>query len=176
MIDYRDYLRMARALYGGLNADTRYPKDLIREHDRLSVLYEESKNKNSVRLLKKRVKVLEKLDYSDDAYTIFPLRTLADFINESKELKHCVKTYFERCASGRTNIFALRKADEPDKPYFTVNIGNDGKLIQNRGMTNCAPPKEVQEFVKKWLKFVRTELKALSLNPNDNTNQIKIGA
>lgn len=176
IIDYRDYLRMANAAYRGLNADSRYPKNLIREHDRLTALYEESKNKEQVSLFKKRVKVLEKLDYSDDAYTIFPLRTLMDFINESKELKHCVKTYFKRCAFGQTNIFALRKADNPDKPYFTVNIGNDGKLIQNRGMSNCNPPQEVREFVNKWLKFVRTKLKTMSLKPDENKNRIKIGA
>lgn len=81
-------------------------------------------------------------------------------------LSHCVKTYISQCSEGRTNIFGLRKKDDPETPYFTVNISNDGTLIQNRGKHNCDPPKKVTSFVKKWLTFVKKKLKTMSLDPN----------
>ena len=127
------------------------------------------------------MKLLETLDFSDKRFTIFPLRTIGDFINESKQLKHCVKTYIDDCADGRTNIFALRMTDQLEKPYFTVNIANDGHLIQNRGLQNCAPPEDVKRFVDKWLKFVKKKLIEMSLVPGvtiktKTVNQFRIGA
>lgn len=171
-----DYLNMARGIYGGINADNRYPRNLDEEHDRVMKIYESKKNDLHAQMLISRSKLLEELDLSDEKYMIFPLRTADDFINESKKLNHCVKTYIKNCALGNTNIFALRKADKPDKPYFTVNIGNDGHLIQNRGVNNCDPPEAVKAFVDKWLKFVQKKLKTLSLMPGDTEDQIKIGA
>lgn len=173
---FLDYLNTARIIYGGISANIRYPRNLEEEHDRVMDIYENNKNALHEQMLLDRSKLLEELDYSDEKYLIFPLRTTDDFINESKVLHHCVKTYIENCALGKTNIFALRKADKPDKPYFTVNIGNDGRLIQNRGVNNCDPPKAVKAFVNKWLKFVEKKLKTLSLEPGDTENQIKIGA
>lgn len=171
-----DYLNMARGIYGSINADIRYPRNLDEEHDRVMKIYESKKNALHEQMLISRSKLLEELDLSDEKYMIFPLRTADDFINESKKLNHCVKTYIGNCALGHTNVFALRKADKPDKPYFTVNIGNDGHLIQNRGVNNCDPPEAVKAFVDKWLKFVQKKLKTLSLMPGDTENQIKIGA
>lgn len=180
-ITFRDYLKVAKRLYGSLNADTRYPADLVKEHDRVTVLYNEQKDAIHANMLAKRVKLLEALDFSDKDFTIFPLRTADDFINESKLLKHCVKTYITQCSEGCTNIFALRRTSEPEKPYFTVNIANDGHLIQNRGLGNCAPPEEVKRFVNKWLKIVKKKLIEMSLVPGvtikpKTVNQFRIGA
>lgn len=181
LITFRDYLNAAKKLYGSLNADTRYPGDLVKEHDRITILLEEKKNAKYARKLTKRVKLLEALDFSDKRFMIFPLRTIGDFINESKQLKHCVKTYIDDCADGSTNIFALRMTDQPEKPYFTVNITNDGHLIQNRRLQNCAPPEDVKRFVDKWLKFVKKKLTEMSLVPGvtiktKTVNQFRIGA
>lgn len=173
---FLDYLNMANVVYGGLNANIRYPGNLEKEHDKIMAIYQAKKDELYERMLIARSLQLEALDFSDDRYSIFPLRTTDDFINESKMLHHCVKTYIKNCALGNTNIFALRRSDKPDKPYFTVNIGNDGHLIQNRGVNNCDPPKAVKAFVDKWLKFVRNKLKAISLEPNDVDEKIKIGA
>ena len=69
------------------------------------------------------------MSYSDESFVIEPLRTVEDFVGESTALNHCVKTYVNQCAAGNTNIFGLRKKSEPDTPYFTGKVDNDGKLI-----------------------------------------------
>ena len=51
---------------------------------------------------------------------------------EGEALHHCVGGYVERVAKGETNIFFVRKADEPDKSYFTMEW-NHNKIIQCTG-------------------------------------------
>ncbi len=175
-----DYLEMAEQAGVDLkkNPGAYFPKDIKKEHDRCSDVIEIARNEEVNRMLSKRAVVLDKLSYSDKEYMIFPLRTTAEFIKESKKLNHCVKTYADRCAEGKTNIFALRLISAPDKPYFTVNINNSGGLMQNRGKNNCAPPSEVSSFVTKWLKYVSKQIKIYPLEKEspENQNKIRIGA
>lgn len=162
---WKDYLRTAKLLNIDLSShNAKYPKNIRDEHDRVSTLYEISKNQALETSLQKRFELLDKLTYSDDDFVIKPLRTVDEFVHESTVLSHCVKTYVSRCAAGETNIFALRKKDSPDVPYFTVNINNKGELIQNRGKNNCAPPKEVNSFVRTWLKIISKTLKTMSID------------
>jgi len=182
VIYWRDYLAMCRTTETELklHKDLLFPADLKKEHDRYAEMKANIKNAAYIEGLAEREDLLVNLTFADNDFIIAPLSNVRDFVNESNELHHCVKTYIERCSKGETNIFVLRKADEPEKPYFTVNIGNDGHLIQNRGSHNCPPPKEVQDFVRKWLTFVKKKLKTLSLEPGGNTddteNRIRIGA
>lgn len=66
---------------------------------------------------------------------------------EGEALHHCVGGYVKRVAEGRTNIFFVRKAAEPDKPYFTMEWNNN-QVVQCRGSHNCGMPPEVKAFVK----------------------------
>lgn len=176
---WKDYLSTAMLLDMDLsNHNVKFPRNVKTEHDRCADLYAINKNKHLEMALQRRGELLDKLIYSDDSFTIGPLHTSSDFVRESSVLNHCVKTYINRCAEGSTNIFGLRKKSDPDTPYFTVNIDNDGKLIQNRGKSNCSPPTEVREFVTKWLKFVSKQLKTFSIDPKkaENKVQVRIGA
>lgn len=107
---WSDYLRTARLLNMDLKMhNVKFPRDIKTEHDRCTKLYEVHKNEYLEANLERRGELLEKLSYSDDRFVIEPLRTCADFVNESAKLNHCVKTYVKSCAAGETNIFGLRK-------------------------------------------------------------------
>lgn len=71
-------------------------------------------------------------------------------------LKHCVGTYAKDHANGKTAIFFVRRAKEPKKSYYTLEL-DEGKLTvrQNRGRRNCARTKEVEEFEAVWLAWIR---------------------
>ncbi|MCM1275496.1 MAG: PcfJ domain-containing protein [Lachnospiraceae bacterium] len=174
---FRDYLEMAQQC--GIDLGDRsllYPENIRREHDRIMAMLKDFQNRDLSEKLTVRGEILKNLAFSDDEFMIVPLCEKKEFLNESNVLSHCVKTYAERCANGETNIFGLRKTDAPDTPYFTVNIDNYGKLIQNHGKRNCDPPKEVKKFVNKWLKFVEKKLKTLSLSPAATAIKLQIGA
>jgi hypothetical protein len=61
---------------------------------------------------------------------------VAELKAEGKALHHCVGTYAERVANGSTNIFFIRKAEQPDTPYYTLEIGQNGSIVQCRGNKN----------------------------------------
>ena len=55
----------------------------------------------------------------------------------------------------QTNIFFIRRSEEPDKPYFTLEYKN-GAINQNRGYDNQDPPLEVVGFASEWLEYVKS--------------------
>lgn len=96
-----------------------------------------------------RVKALEKYSYENKSLGILirPAASTKELIEEGKALCHCVGGYASRYASGATNILVIRKINEPDKPYFTLEL-NRGAIVQVRGKHNCAPTGEVKKFIK----------------------------
>ena len=55
---------------------------------------------------------------------------------------------------GRLNIMFIRMADEPDKPFYTLELSTEGMIIQVRGYKNHDMTAEVQEFVKKYETYI----------------------
>lgn len=70
-----------------------------------------------------------------------------DIRREGRALHHCVGTYVERVAKGETAIFFIRKADAPEKPYYTMEWKNN-KVWQCRGVNNKDMTPEVKAFTK----------------------------
>lgn len=52
---------------------------------------------------------------------------------ESHELGHCVHSYKEAVKTGTCVILFLRRADEPDRPFFTMEYDCRNRLRQIRG-------------------------------------------
>lgn len=66
----------------------------------------------------------------------------------------CVGTYVDRVAKGQTHIFFVRRVEEPDTPYFTMEY-NNGRVIQCRGSHNCGMPASVKAFVAAFEKLMK---------------------
>lgn len=64
---------------------------------------------------------------------------------EGKSLHHCVGTYISRVAAGKTTILFVRKQEDLQTPYFTMEY-KDGHIEQCRGSHNCDMPKDLQVF------------------------------
>ena len=72
-------------------------------------------------------------------------------------MHHCVGTYKEKHAEGRSAIFFIRRASEPEKPWYTLELNlKEMTVIQNRGKRNCARTEEVESFEKAWLEHIKT--------------------
>ena len=63
-------------------------------------------------------------------------------------------TYVDRVAKGQTHIFFVRRVEEPDTPYFTMEY-NKGRVIQCRGSHNCEMPSSVKTFVAAFEKLMK---------------------
>lgn len=95
----------------------------------------------------------EDLDEAHDRmmvdYLIAVPQSSLDLHRESDVLHHCVKSYVDAVANGKTRILFLRKRTEPETPFVTIEVENS-VLIQCKAAYNRPAPTEAQAFVKKW--------------------------
>lgn len=89
-------------------------------------------------------------------------RSQSELNKESRCLHHCVRTYGDRVARGNCFILLIRKTDEPDTPYYTLEIDKKGEVVQCRGERNCAMTEEIKVFVDQ----VEKEFKKMLKNRN----------
>lgn len=102
---------------------------------------------------KKRIEKYEKIG---DEFEIIVPREPKDIINEGASLSHCVGSYLKSVASGYKTILFLRKVSEPDKSFYTIEVGNSN-IIQIHGNHNkwLGNNPEAIQFVIDWLKDIQ---------------------
>lgn len=82
-------------------------------------------------------------------------RTQTELNAESAALNHCVRSYGDKIIRGASYIFFIRKADAREIPYYTMETGINGGLIQCRGECNCSMTDDVKVFVERVLEDLR---------------------
>ena len=73
--------------------------------------------------------------------------------DESKQQKNCVRTYAEDYANGESDIYFMRKVDNPEKSLVTVEVERN-RVVQSRIKHNKKPNKMQIKFLNKWEKEV----------------------
>ena len=83
----------------------------------------------------------------------------SEIVLEGQKQHHCVgasDTYMDRMNSGQTFILFLRKKEEADIPYYTIEAKYDGDILQAYSAYDKKPDwNEVDKVLKKW----KTEMK-----------------
>lgn len=158
---YIDYLKECRQLgYDMNNKKVLFPAELQAAHEETSEkirIQEDSKKK--VAFKKSTDKIYGRPEYREEKLLIRAAQSPEELVKESAALRHCVRTYVDRVANGSCAILFIRKTESPDKPYFTLELSQDGKIIQCRGNHNCAYPEDVKEFLERWQKWMKTKKK-----------------
>ena len=163
-----DYWRIAKSEgYDLADEHVRFPKDLLLAHDRVAeerrvreearqVRDRAEKNEKLREAFAARLEALAPLAWQQGGILIRPCAAPEELDAEGRALSHCVATYKDKHASGKTAIFFVRKASEPDKPWFTLELNlSDFTVLQNRGKCNCARTKAVEAFEAAWLEHIR---------------------
>ena len=71
------------------------------------------------------------LYFEDSNYTVFPLLSRADFHKEAEAQQNCVeRMYMDSVAEGHTHVVAVRLKTNPDAPYITCEVDNNGRIVQ----------------------------------------------
>lgn len=73
-------------------------------------------------------------------------RDAGEIRREGELQHHCVATYIDRVERHETLILFVRKIEDPDTPFYTMEW-KDGKVAQCRGMRNADMTPEVKAFV-----------------------------
>lgn len=156
-----DYHRMAIDLEYDLTEDTVFfPKDLQARHDAAAQTFKLKQSEIQMKKYKRRYKKLRQMyEFSDGEFTIVVPATMDDIIAEGRVMHHCVGSYANRHANGETTILFLRKNEQPDQPYGTIEMSviNKARVIQLRGYrNNDVPKKESKQFIAVWTEWIVT--------------------
>lgn len=151
MNTWSDYIKGCEKTNWDLsNEHVLYPKDIKKAHKnqikQMRMIANEGKGFD--KKIKSRLKEYEKYNFELDGLCIRAARNSEEVEEEGCELDHCVAThYLQPYAEGETIIMFIRKIEEPDTPYVTVEV-KDNKVRQAYGIHDTKPPKEVLQFIE----------------------------
>ena len=169
---YKDYIKMAEKLHKDLSDALIYkPRDLKRFHDEYVLEIERlkaeikaekySKNYAEAELVLGEIK--DKFEYAAGDYFIKVPARIVDIVTEGNSLHHCVGStdrYFDRIKQHETYICFMRKTENPDEPFYTIEVEPGGTIRQHRGMYDEEPEIEkVKPFLRKWQKEIKRRMK-----------------
>ena len=114
------------------------PKDLGAAHAAATEKIRCQKDAGLDKLIGKRLGRLRKgYEFAWGGLVLAPLEDTGAVIREGEKLRHCVGRYAESYAKGRTVLCSLRREEEPEEPWRTVEFSaRDGHLAQDRGYRN----------------------------------------
>lgn len=163
--EWADYLRMSKWLGYDMHCKAvLFPKGLTALHDKVAKEMKVMKSVEKEQKYQNRKADLKKYLFKTSKYTIVIPESLEAIVTEGQELHHCVGTYVESVAEGRTNILFIREIGKEDVPYYTMEI-RDERVVQYRGAYNNRHgnpvPKSMKQFVKMFeQKMIRKQRKA----------------
>ena len=155
--EWCDYLEACQTIDVDLTDKTaRYPSSLKREHDRAifkqKIIMDEKKEQIFGKICRDYG---DKYAFSDEQYQIIVPNSMQDLFEEGRKLNHCVGQYADRIVAGNSCICFIRKMEEPNAPYFTVEISPaQDRITQIRGLSNrdidAKRDVGLKDFLKKW--------------------------
>lgn len=182
LTQWNDYLSMLVQLGKKTNDEMMYrPRELKRRHDecveeinaqkiRQQMTQNAAQRRQESKKMNQRFpgaeKVLreirDKYAYEDDQYLITVPQHLIDIITEGQALHHCAGAtdrYFDRIMQRETYICFLRKKEDPDTPYYTIEVEPDGTIRQHRGYLDEEPNiEQIKPFLRKWQKEIKKRM------------------
>lgn len=168
---YKDYMDMCDKLNKNTADEMIYrPRELKRRHNeavaecqaREARLQADEYTKKYPEAEEALRAVCKKYAFSDETYTIRVPEHLVEIVMEGRALHHCVANtdrYFDRIASHETYVCFLRKNEEPETPYYTIEVEPGGTIRQHRGYLDEEPEiDQVKPFLRKWQQEIRKRM------------------
>lgn len=84
---------------------------------------------------------------SEQRITIRQLRTGDELAEEGSEMHHCVYSYKYQCEAGSASIWSMRRGD---KRLLTIEMNNQGDLVQIRGFGNRLATNDEMAIIRRW--------------------------
>lgn len=169
---WKDYLSMAGKLRLNVYDSIIYrASDLQRRHSEAVIQMEEKKKEIRRRELEEKyvgfqeqlIALKEKYEFSAGEYQIVAPKSIDDILYEGDTLHHCVNktdNYFDRIASKESYILFLRKKENPEVPFYTLEVEPNGTIRQKRAEFDRQNKDidEVTSFLRLWQKEIQKRL------------------
>lgn len=169
-----DYIYMLRVLKVALSEKSvLMPKNIKESHDRLAE--DRDKKLRKAAAAEKRRQQAERArsykeatdrlyamltlaPYSNKGYTISLPHDPKDLVREGESLGHCVGRggYDQQTILGRTCIVFIRKEEDPDKPFYTLEYDlQEHKIRQLYGKGNKSATPDVRKFAESYIRQIK---------------------
>lgn len=167
MGDYLDYLEDLQVLQIPLTKAALFPKDFGKAHTDTAQIrrerdeeIEKAKVTRQNRMFSKILpKIRELYECENESLKVIIPTCKADFQKEGQNNHNCVGGYFKKMLKGACVVVFLRKKEEPEKSFCTVEFDPFGKVRQNRTTYNKEAPLEAVEFIDKLSADVQKKIK-----------------
>ena len=187
---WQDYLAMAERLHYDTSDEIVYRVRKLRQrHDELvfqseAGSLEEQASKMAAKYPRVNaicVELQEKYAYSDDDYTVLAPQDIFEIIKEGRMLHHCVgndgagERYYDRMERRESFIMFLRRTEEPNDPYYTLEIEPDGTVRQKRTLFDrqYEDIEQATEFLLKWQKVIAARLTGRDLKLAERSRELR---
>lgn len=146
---WRDTLVMQKQMYGKIKE--KYPDDLPLYHQQLS--YKSIINREIIdaACLKRTVEKLSKYDMVIGDFIFMCPKSQQDMSDEAQQQANCLASYIKKYINGESEIFFMRKKDEPETSYITIEK-NGYELRQIYYACNRHVSDEDRQVAEEWLK------------------------
>ena len=187
---WQDYLAMAERLHYDTSDEIVYRVRKLRQrHDELVLQSEAGSLEEQASKVAAKyphvnaicVELQEKYAYSDDDYTVLAPQDIFEIIKEGRMLHHCVgndgagERYYDRMERRESFIMFLRRTEEPEDPYYTLEIEPDGTVRQKRTLFDRQHEdiEQATEFLLKWQKVIAARLTGRDLKLAERSRELR---
>ena len=159
---WMDYLRFSKELGRDLRKEfVLFPKDLRERHDELARLRRNKRNELADAYIREQwASQRDVWGWSNGGFFIRLPKSAWEVIDEGHRQKHCVGRYLDRIYEQKSVILFLRKEQEPDKPFYTVEYANE-RIVQYQGFDNKPVPGyeiPVANFIRRYQETINRRL------------------
>lgn len=168
LTEWRDYLKMAKEERMDVHDDiVRMPRELHRRHNELVELRNKEEDEKKLkgyrkydRQIGKHLEEAKIYLWEDKNYMIVPAAKCEELMREGRALHHCVganDTYMKRMAAGTSWILFLRRKEDPEEPYYTIEISmKDDGILQWYSEYDRKPDRgKIEKVLKKFKESVK---------------------
>lgn len=190
LITWQDYLAMAERLHYDTSDEIVYRVRKLRQrHDELVIQSETGSLEEQAEKMAAKyphvnaicMELQKKYAYSDDDYTVLAPQNIFEIIKEGRMLHHCVgndgagERYYDRMERRESFILFLRRTDEPNDPYYTLEIEPDGTVRQKRTLFDRQHEdiEQATEFLLKWQKVIAARLTGRDLKLAERSRELR---
>ena len=115
-------------------------EDMLRSYVNLRRTYVLNQTQLDMAALEKQYAKHPCLAFENDIFTVVIPKTRDDFLTEANAQQNCVYSYYlPDVIKGKTNVVFIRRKTNPDKPYITCEVDNNGRIRQYLGFANNRP-------------------------------------
>ncbi|MBP3254921.1 MAG: PcfJ domain-containing protein [Clostridia bacterium] len=151
---YDDYLENLEKLGKNFSKKDLFPDNFMQAHDESVKKVKVVEDRETREKIIKRYAELKKNEYDNKIFFIRPAKSLSDMKDEAKQQSNCIYTnYSGKYAKGETDIYFMRKVDNPKKSLVTLEV-KEGKIRQKYQKLNRITTDEQDKFIKEWEKAV----------------------